>query len=239
FNPYGTTFNPYGTTFNPYGTTFNPYGTTFNPYTNPYANPYVPPANSYATPTNPYAGMGAPANSAGGYGPGSTYSSTYFISPYNPYASTPYSSSLNPTAGNGIAAAPAVLPTQDSETQAREVRGGVREMSTLLTGMGVSNVKGQVTWPAGLETLRPASESHALRQQVSADFRIVASQLLAGTENATFAIQGNIALARLDVLLRENEKFMTPAVYSEARQFLGKLQLALQVLQPGSRQLPG
>ena len=129
-----------------------------------------------------------------------------------------------------------MLPTQDSETQARDVRGG---LSTLLTGMGVPNVKGQVIWPAGLETLRPASESHALRQQIGADFRIVASQLLAGTENSTFAIQGNIALARLDVLLRENEKSMAPAVYSEAKQFLGKLQLALQVLQPGSRQLPG
>jgi hypothetical protein len=59
------------------------------------------------------------------------------------------------------------------------------------------------------------------------------SQVLAGAENATFFNESNIALARLEVLLHDNEKSMAPAVYSEANQFLEKLQHALQVLQPG------
>jgi hypothetical protein len=201
---------------------YNPYATTVNPYANPYG-PTV----------NPYAGTGTPANSSGGYAAGSTYSSSYYINPYDPYASNPYSS-LNPNGGYGNIASPAVLPTQDSKTQTREVLGGVKEMSTLLTGLGVPNSEGRIVWPKGLDALRPDSESRALRQQVSVDFRIVVSQLLAGTENATFVNQGNVALARLDVLLRENEKSVAPAVYSEAKQFLGKLRQALQVLQPGS-----
>jgi hypothetical protein len=214
----------------------SPYGTyPYVPAVNPYAsavNPYVTAANPYAPTTNPYTSMTAPAYSSGGsggYGAGNSYPSAYFINPYAPSGSSPYSPSLKPT--GGYADTPAPLPAQDSKTQQRDVLG-VREVSTLLTGLGVPNVKGQVIWPTGLETLRPTSESHALRQQVSVDFRILLSQMLAGAENATFANQGHIALARLDVLLRDNEKSMAPAVSAEAKQFLAKLQQALEVLRP-------
>jgi hypothetical protein len=106
--------------------------------------------------------------------------------------------------------------------------------ATVLESFGVATEGGEPAWPLGLRILAPAAEARVLRHQVNALLVLMSTARADGSANPEAAQEANHALARLRVLLADQQAGMAEATYDQAAHFLKKLQRAFKALQQHS-----
>jgi plastocyanin len=106
----------------------------------------------------------------------------------------------------------------------------VPTLDSLLTAAGVPNDHGWVRWPLGLRIL-PGSDD--LREQIDGLFQRVTTQSASGPTKARQLDRAVKRLQRLLAIDRHDRFAMPMALYDEGEQFLGRLDRAVQFLEPG------
>jgi hypothetical protein len=98
------------------------------------------------------------------------------------------------------------------------------------TLFGLPAENGRVQWPFGLESLSPADETKALRDQLELVLYFVATQAAEGKVNRVFIDFGLQAVRDLRQLLGQSERTMHASTYTEAMRFLDRAERGLTKL---------
>jgi hypothetical protein len=164
---------------------------------------------------NPYGGYGM-MSSGSSYGGGGSYGggpyagggqgSSNYASPYQPYGAD--AASLMPYGQ------PAPATTRPD---------------AVLESFGVTTQGGKPAWPLGIRILAPASEARALARQVDALLEWSEAKG-GGLADPDGAREAERAVARLRVLLADQQAGMAGATYDNADRFLKGLHRALKAL---------
>ena len=192
------------------------------PFMNPYGGAFTP-LGGYG---NGRPGMGG-YGMTGGYGmPGyqGDYGSGGYGGSYGSNSDTTMQAYdyVDYTTGNGYGQATAISGSPSPTTDWR----------TFVTALGVPTENGRLSWPLGLQILRPESETQELRQQVNALIQVAASAALNGHRDQRTVDDIKEALAKLRSLLRINGKDRYyPSTYRESERFLTQLEKGLKVLE--------
>jgi hypothetical protein len=101
---------------------------------------------------------------------------------------------------------------------------------TVLESFGVTTQGGKPAWPLGIRILAPASEARALARQVDALLEWSAAKG-GGLADPNGAREAGRAVARLRVLLADQQAGMAGATYGKADRFLKRLQRAFKALE--------
>ena len=190
--------------------------------------------------------MGGYSQGYGGY-PSSGYSSqpsypSYGSSQMPPYSGDGSSSSyysLPSYAGNAAASTGGASTSKQDKTTGKEDASPAktlasRETGKILTAVGVPNDDGQLSYPLGLKVLQPGTENVQLLDQIETLFQLMAMQQAGGQVNPNFAQEANVAIDRLQTLLRGRQHNMMPNTYEEAQRYLEKLRHGLKVFEPST-----
>jgi ElaB/YqjD/DUF883 family membrane-anchored ribosome-binding protein len=96
---------------------------------------------------------------------------------------------------------------------------------------GIVDAQGHVAWPLGLQILRPALETKALRQRVES--LLTSGAAATGREAAPTVAEAGQAVMRLRQALREQRTDMAEATHRDASAFLDRIEAALQAMGEG------
>jgi hypothetical protein len=220
-------------------------GLPFNPFYGGYGSGYGMPyyGGGYGNPgytTPSYGGYGSPGSSTpSGGGGGSGYSmpsyDSGYPSPSNYDSSFPYvgydTPDLSPTYGSlyatgGIDAKSIPVPESSTPTLA------TADTAKVLNAIGVTNDRGQLSYPLGLQVLQPQTENLQLLDKIETLFQVMVNQEIKGELNARMVQATSAAVERLQAMLRARQSNMTENTYGEAQRYLETLRHALNVLQP-------
>ncbi len=158
-----------------------------------------------------YGGMGY-GGMSGGYG-GMGYGDYGNNSGYNSMQSYPEESAA--TYGSSAASR--------SSTESRP--------NAVLSAMGLRNQDGKLTWPLGIEALRPVTEVKPLQEQIDGVIQIVANGR-ASESNPGLVDQAKKSCTHLRSLLRSHGRdHFDASTYREAMHFLDQLDDGLKLMQ--------
>ena len=96
--------------------------------------------------------------------------------------------------------------------------------------MGIVDPQGQLTWPLGLQIVRPALETKDLRQRIEGLLNGAAQQAGTGRASKQMLDDAGQAIAQLKRLLRQQREDMPEATYGDAVSFLQRLESAVQAM---------
>jgi hypothetical protein len=186
-----------------------------------YANNYSMMAGGYGSSSSPMSSM-----PAGSYGAMSQMSSPSPYSPGSYYAPgyTTQTSSYAPDQSTTSPKEPSVAQEQGKLQQA--------QVSKLLTATGLSNLKGKVYWPLGLQVLQPNNENLELLDNIETLLHVAAGQQIAGRVNGNLLDEVQRDLDRLKAMLDRRRGTMLQSTVDEADKFLDKVHHAVTVLRP-------
>lgn len=105
------------------------------------------------------------------------------------------------------------------------------DVSRILTAAGISNDKGEMSWPVGLQALFPATENKELLRQLNAGLQTAALQKSDGSIDAESLKGLTHAAARLRQMLQQREPYLQALTYREADRYLKNIENALTQIQ--------